>query len=701
MGNLFQELKRRKVFRVAAVYAVVAWLLIQVSSTILPTFNAPGWVNQTIILVFFLGFPVALLLAWAYEITPEESTSTTHSGSEQSNLPLPTSAHPINYVILIIVILVAGFQVVDRIVLNTASVESEIAGSPDNLQHTEILNLILDESIRRSGLGMPSLSLSSDGNALLFSNTTNDSTGQILVRRFSEPTSRVIFESERATRKPIFSPDNQQVLFDHSGTGLEVISIQGGASRLVTSFNNPNSGFDWIDIDSILFVGMDNAIYRQDIGGGAPQLLYQGEQEPLVNPVYVSDQETLIFVQKSDPLTHHIYISDLNTDESNLLVSNAGFPKLLSTGHLLFIRDNDLWGALLDIDLQQFSTDPVLLVKQVSRDFFWNIGAFEVSDQGRLVYERRVVTTEAPTVPIWLFSDGSEEIIPIAEGLYSAPRLSPDESKLALLRRNSMTELGADIWIYDFLSQVVSRLTFDNDAVDLVWAPDGSSLYYGRAASGIENQIGIWKVAADGLSNPEKLLGSNLELRPKDINSDGSQLIFVSGTGAIWETRVLDLVSGLDEPLVPHSRSEYEIVISNDDEWIAFTRTDFGDHAIFMSQYESPENREWLAIEGARQPLFAPSGNKLYYMDWYGSQDLMERDILSTTPLSFGNPRSIASGIYREVGSPPTYEISEDGERVIILRRINETGYLAQSRRIELVVVNNWFEQLRSSETIN
>ncbi len=69
MGNLFQELKRRKVFRVAAVYAVVAWLLIEVTSTILPTFDTPEWVNQTITLLLILGFPIALILSWAYEVT--------------------------------------------------------------------------------------------------------------------------------------------------------------------------------------------------------------------------------------------------------------------------------------------------------------------------------------------------------------------------------------------------------------------------------------------------------------------------------------------------------------------------------------------------------------------------------------------------------------------------------------------------------
>ena len=69
MGKLYEELKRRKVFKVAVVYAVVAWLLVQIVTSILPTFEAPQWVSQTIILLLVLGFPITLIMAWAYEIT--------------------------------------------------------------------------------------------------------------------------------------------------------------------------------------------------------------------------------------------------------------------------------------------------------------------------------------------------------------------------------------------------------------------------------------------------------------------------------------------------------------------------------------------------------------------------------------------------------------------------------------------------------
>src|SRR4051812_18030675 len=69
--NFFAELKRRNVYKVAVAYAVVGWLIIQISSTVLPTFHAPEWVVQTLVVLVALGFPIALVIAWAFEMTPE------------------------------------------------------------------------------------------------------------------------------------------------------------------------------------------------------------------------------------------------------------------------------------------------------------------------------------------------------------------------------------------------------------------------------------------------------------------------------------------------------------------------------------------------------------------------------------------------------------------------------------------------------
>jgi TolB-like protein len=71
LQNFFDELKRRHVYRVAIAYGVVAWLLIQVATQVFPFFEIPNWVVRLAVLITVLGFPIALIIAWAFEMTPE------------------------------------------------------------------------------------------------------------------------------------------------------------------------------------------------------------------------------------------------------------------------------------------------------------------------------------------------------------------------------------------------------------------------------------------------------------------------------------------------------------------------------------------------------------------------------------------------------------------------------------------------------
>ena len=69
--NFFAELKRRNVYKVAVTYAVVGWLLVQVTTQVFPIFEIPNWALRLIVLAIVIGFPIALILAWAFELTPE------------------------------------------------------------------------------------------------------------------------------------------------------------------------------------------------------------------------------------------------------------------------------------------------------------------------------------------------------------------------------------------------------------------------------------------------------------------------------------------------------------------------------------------------------------------------------------------------------------------------------------------------------
>ena len=70
-NNFFAELKRRNVYKVAVAYAVLAWLLIQIASQVFPFFEIPNWAVRFVVLAIIIGFPIALILAWAFELTPE------------------------------------------------------------------------------------------------------------------------------------------------------------------------------------------------------------------------------------------------------------------------------------------------------------------------------------------------------------------------------------------------------------------------------------------------------------------------------------------------------------------------------------------------------------------------------------------------------------------------------------------------------
>src|SRR5438094_2373063 len=69
--TFFTELKRRRVYSVAVAYVVVAWLLIQVATQVFPFFNIPNWIVRLVVLLAIVGFPIAVVCAWAFEMTPE------------------------------------------------------------------------------------------------------------------------------------------------------------------------------------------------------------------------------------------------------------------------------------------------------------------------------------------------------------------------------------------------------------------------------------------------------------------------------------------------------------------------------------------------------------------------------------------------------------------------------------------------------
>ena len=117
--SLFEELKRRNVVRVAFGYVIIAWLLMQVGDTLGPALRLPEWIPSALAFFLILGFPVAMYLAWVYELTPD-GIKPDSAADGKPDRPA-SSTRKLNQVIIFAVVLVVAFFAFDRFVLNENS----------------------------------------------------------------------------------------------------------------------------------------------------------------------------------------------------------------------------------------------------------------------------------------------------------------------------------------------------------------------------------------------------------------------------------------------------------------------------------------------------------------------------------------------------------------------------------------------------
>jgi TolB-like protein len=130
--NFFGELKRRNVYKVAIAYAVVSWLLMQISSQIFPFFEIPNWAVRLVVLLLILGFPIALVLAWAFELTPEGIKLTASADREPAK---PSRNKAWIYIIIVaaalsVILFLVGRYTAPRVTRSSESLAKSIAVLP-------------------------------------------------------------------------------------------------------------------------------------------------------------------------------------------------------------------------------------------------------------------------------------------------------------------------------------------------------------------------------------------------------------------------------------------------------------------------------------------------------------------------------------------------------------------------------------------
>jgi TolB-like protein len=204
VANLFTELKRRNVFRVGAAYAIVAWLLVEVASVVLPTFEAPDWVMKVFTFLLILGFPVALIFAWAFELTPEGIKREAAVAPDESITHV--TGRKLDFAIIGLLLVAVIFLVFDNYVLES---RSEPVPLPVELKATPVEPVLADGPAARekSIAVLPFLNMSGDPEQEFFSDGISEEVLNVLAKvkglRVTSRTSAFAFKGTNASIREI------------------------------------------------------------------------------------------------------------------------------------------------------------------------------------------------------------------------------------------------------------------------------------------------------------------------------------------------------------------------------------------------------------------------------------------------------------------------------------------------------------------
>src|ERR1700731_1840488 len=223
MGNFLAELKRRNVYKVAVAYAVVSWLLIQVATQVFPFFEIPNWAVRLVVLLLILGFPVALILSWAFEITPEGIKRESEIGPNESITR--HTGRKIVGITVVLAIIAAGMLAFQLLRSGSAAKPA----SSSTIAPTSNTDAAAPE---KSIAVLPFDNLSDDKSNAYFAEGIQD---EILTRLSKIAALKVI--SRTSTRKYKSAPDNLREI----GNQLGVASLLEGSLRKIANAAHINA----------------------------------------------------------------------------------------------------------------------------------------------------------------------------------------------------------------------------------------------------------------------------------------------------------------------------------------------------------------------------------------------------------------------------------------------------------------------------
>ncbi len=473
---------------------------------------------------------------------------------------------------------------------------------------------------------------------------------------------------------------------------MRKVAISGGPSLEVARFDGPSRGATWGEDGNIVVAtgSPETGLQQVPASGGRPQVLTRpnrtrGEADHLW-PHYLPGARTVLFTitaLNGGMEAAQVAALDVKTGTWKTVIRGASQAQYVASGHLVYLAGEALWAVPFDMARLEPTGAASVIVPRVLI-LPTNTAEFDVARDGTLVYVTGVATAVQRRF-VWVDRSGREEEIkamPLRP--YSAGRLSPDGSRVAV----QIDDADKDIWVWDLAREMLTRVTTDPGLDQSpLWTPDGHGLIFTSQAGGVLGAL--FRQAADGTGTAERLSDSPTIRRATAFVPDGSAVLYDD------RADIMMLTLGGDHnvrPVVQTPQAERAGVISPDGRWLAYAGLDSGTPQIFVRPFPNVDDaRTQVSIAGGSEPRWARNGRELFYMALDGT--VMSTVVSKGATWQSQSPMPVVDR--RHLGnvsvSLRTFDVSLDGQRFLMIK--NTPGAESSVSSPQIVVVQNWLQE--------
>jgi serine/threonine-protein kinase len=497
-------------------------------------------------------------------------------------------------------------------------------------------------------------------------------------------------------RVPFFSPDGKWIGYFDGALELKKVSVTGGPSIAVCKVTAPPRGATWSADDTIVFATGDSTVGLVAVpaGGGDPKVLTRpdtakGETNHL-SPFALPGGRAVLFTIVATSSDPQVAVVDLKSGRQETVIRGGAHPVYAHSGHLVYAALGALRAVRFDPMKLKVLSDPVPVMDDVTMGR--NAADFSVSSSGTLVYVPGSENAGNARTLAWIDRTGREEAIKTAPRGFLSVHLSPDDTRIAV---SAAEQSNPDVWIVDLARGLTTRLTFDPGAdTNPVWTPNGRWLTFRSTRGAAPN---IFRRAADGTGEDERLTTSPNSQIPMAFSPDGSRLVFLE---AVPKTG-MDLFvmpsdgKGPAQPLVQTPFGDTNADLSPDGRWLVYQSNESGRNEVYVRPFPNTgSGGRWLvSSNGGTAPAWARTGTEIFYVE--PGSSLMAVPVRTDPTFSPGTPTKVVDAGFFVTSPNRTYDVSRDGRRVLVIKnpQAERTGNLTPA---SMIVVVNWDQELKA-----